>query len=101
MIAHHGKALLSVVIIAGSPCQGFSRAKKNGQGIDDVESSKMWIVPAAHSHLQALVGHVNVGLILENVVMRSGACFFGPSSNSCADQGRGEVPMLQVSSYLD
>ena len=31
----------------------------------------MWIVPAVHSHLQASFSALNVGLILENVVMRS------------------------------
>jgi hypothetical protein len=70
VIAAHADHLLSVTIIAGSPCVGFSRAKKGGKGIDDPESSKMWIVPALHTHLQKAIPAIPVGFILENVVMR-------------------------------
>ena len=31
LIAHHGKHLQSIILIAGSPCQGFSKAKKFGK----------------------------------------------------------------------
>ena len=68
-----GSHLLSITVIAGSPCVGFSRAKRHGKGIDDPESEKMWIVPSLHTHLQQLFPNLSVGFILENVVMKEQA----------------------------
>ena len=65
--------LSSIFVIAGSPCVGFSRAKKNGKGIDDPESEKMWIVPSLISHLQSNLPGTPIGFILENVVMKDPA----------------------------
>ncbi len=65
--------LLAVAFFAGSPCVGFSEAKKFSRGIDDPESAKMWSVPVlvARSKAHLSVSHpgrpVEVPFVLENV----------------------------------
>ncbi len=69
--------LVVVSFFAGSPCVGFSEAKKFSKGIDDPESAKMWSVPVViartKAHFAALRPARNVPalVVLENVFMRA------------------------------
>ena len=57
----------SILVVAGSPCVGFSKANPSGQGINDPESSKMWVVPVLLHHLRKALPSSHIAFILENV----------------------------------
>ena len=74
--------LLSVLVVGGSPCVGFSRARARPTGTRDPESCKLWALPwlaaKCRAHLADRADAPQVCFLVENVVMD--AAFSSPIS---------------------
>ena len=57
-----------ILVAEGSPCVGFSRAKKHARGIDDPASNLMWVLPSLASYCASACPSAEVTFTLENVV---------------------------------
>jgi len=61
----------TILVVAGSPCQGFSRVNKMRKGLEDARSSLVWEVFRITQLIRELWPRSETLLILENVASMS------------------------------
>ena len=76
-LLRHYSSAESWIIVAGSPCQGFSSANPYGAGFKDHRSQLLWTIPAIIGELSRAISFMDIDVvvhfIVENVIPRTKA----------------------------